>query len=354
MERGHSVLTVTELPLNQRVTAPATVERPASDGELTWRAATTDDIDGIHEAAKAMAAVDHPHYVETREEIAEEFDHSYVDPSTDSTVAVTPDGTLVAWGFATMPPGQDTLVRSILFGGVRPDHRGRGIGRRLFAWQRERGLQQLASSPKTLPGWLVTYLSDGVTDAQHLYERSGLVVTRYFLELTRDVSLPIAPHPLDPEFRLENFSAARSELTRLSRNDAFRDHWGSQPTTEEQWESFVGRSTTRPDLSHLAIVTNPDGAEEVAGFVLTSVSEDDWPGQGFSSGYIDLVGVARQWRRRGIAPALLTSVMHAIADAGLERAVLDVDSDNPSGALGLYEGVGFGPSHRSMCFVQEF
>ncbi|MEP6479911.1 MAG: GNAT family N-acetyltransferase, partial [Rhodoglobus sp.] len=201
---------MTSLPLSDRVTAPTTIQRPDSDDELTWRAATADDIDAIHEAARAVAAVDHPHYVETREDIAEEFDHSYVDPSTDFTVALAPDGTVLAWGFTILPPGQDTLVRSILFGGVRPDHRGRGIGRRLFAWQRERGLQQLASSSKTLPGWLVTYLSDGVTDAQHLYERSGLVVTRYFLELTRDVSLPIEPHPLDPEFRLENFSAARS------------------------------------------------------------------------------------------------------------------------------------------------
>jgi ribosomal protein S18 acetylase RimI-like enzyme len=136
----------------------------------------------------------------------------------------------------------------------------------------------------------------------------------------------------------------------VARNDSFRDHWGSQPMNEEQWDSFVGRSTFRPDLSFLAVA--PDGT--VAGFVLSSVSEDDWPGQGFSSAYIDLVGVTRAWRKRGIAPALLARDLRAIADAGLEKAVLDVDSDSPTGALGLYSGVGFAESNRSINFTKVF
>ena len=137
---------------------------------------------------------------------------------------------------------------------------------------------------------------------------------------------------------------------REARNDAFRDHWGSQSADEEQWHSFATSSLVRRDLSVLAI----DAAGDVAGFVLTSVNPDDWPGQGFSSGYIDLVGVRRSWRGKGVAPSLLSSALELIRDAGLDKAVLDVDAENPSGALGLYEGVGFVESNRSVNLLKVF
>ena len=82
--------------------------------------------------------------------------------------------------------------------------------------------------------------------------------------------------------------------------------------------------------------------------MLASVNEGDWPGQGFSSSYIDLVGVTRAWRKRGIAPALLAKTLSAVAAEGLDKAVLDVDSDSPTGALGLYTGLGFEESNRSV------
>jgi hypothetical protein len=46
--------------------------------------------------------------------------------------------------------------------------------------------------------------------------------------------------------------------------------------------------------------------------------------------------------------------MRAHAAQGFARSVLDVDSDSPTGALGLYEGVGFVPDTRSMAFVKTY
>jgi ribosomal protein S18 acetylase RimI-like enzyme len=145
-----------------------------------------------------------------------------------------------------------------------------------------------------------------------------------------------------------------SEAAREARNAAFRDHWGSQPINAELWDSFVARSILRPDLSFLAIATADDGTEEVAGLVMSSVNEEDWEGQGFSSAYIDIVGVTRDWRGRGVAAALLARTLRAIALAGLVRAVLDVDLDSPTGALGLYTGAGFVEAGRGIIFIREF
>ena len=341
---------MTSVPLSARVAAPSTVELPASVAGVTWRAATVADAPAIHACERAIGDVDHPRYTTPLEEIEEDFAHSYMDASTDSLLALGADGDVLAWGMVVLLPGQDTLVRSVLYGGVRPDQRGRGLGRALLEWQRGRGLQQLASSEKTLPGWLVLSTDDSTEATKKLYTRFGFSPARYFLELRRDLSSPVQPVPLAEGLKIEPFTAERSEHTRLARNDAFRDHWGSQPSTDEQWKSLVESSIFSPQLSHVAIDTTVEGGA-VAGFVLSTVNKEDWPGQGFSSAYIELVGVARGWRGRGIAPALLAHALAAIAAEGLDAAVLDVDSDSPTGALGLYERQGFVQSHRTVNYT---
>ncbi|MGV8883677.1 MAG: GNAT family N-acetyltransferase [Rhodoglobus sp.] len=336
---------MTSVPLSARVSAPSTVEIPTSVPGVTWRAATVADAPAIHACERAIGTADHPRYTTPLEEIEDDFAHSYMDASTDSLLAIADDGQVLAWGMVALLPGQDTLVRSVPYGGVRPDQRGRGLGRQLLEWQRGRGLQQLASSEKTLPGWLVLVTEDFVEATKKLFDRFGFSPARYFLELRRDLTSAVEPVPLGEGLRIEAFTKERSEETRLARNDAFRDHWGSQPSTDEQWKSLVDSSIFRPQLSHVAIDTTVEGGA-VAGFVLSTVNEEDWPGVGFSSAYIELVGVARHWRGRGIAPALLAHTLAAIAAEGLEVAALDVDSDSPTGALGLYERQGFRQSHR--------
>lgn len=345
---------MTDIPLSARVDAPATLDLPADSAGVSWRHATAHDIDAILDCEHAIGRVDHPHYVVPREEIAEEFEHSFVDPSADSILALDAHGSVLGWGMVVLPPGQDTLVRSILMGGVRPAARGRHIGRQLFAWQRARGMQQLASSDKVLPGWLLAFAPERATASADLFQRAGLSVARYFLELRRDLAAPILEVPVDPGIRIQQFGPDWSAATHAAKDDAFRDHWGSQPSTDEEWGSFIGRAVMRPDLSSIAIGSGAGGAEEVAGLVLVSVNEEDWTAQGFSSAYIELVGVPRAWRKRGIAPALITHTLRAIAAAGLDRAVLDVDAENPSGALGLYTGLGFIESNRSMAFTAVF
>lgn len=337
------------VPLRDRVVAPRALPVPDSTHGLVWRPATAEDVDAILDCARAADAVDHPHFVTTREEIEEDLSHSYVSLGSDSLLAVDGEGRVLAYGLTVLGPGQETLVRSILMGGVRPSARGRGVGGRLLAWQEARALQQFAGSDKTLPGWMVVWTDERATSTVRLAERSGFRIARYFLELRRDLSEPILARSIEG-YEIIAFDPSRSEAVRLARNDAFRDHWGSQPTTEENWASMIARSVFRPDLSFLAIAANG----QVAGFVLCEVNEEDFGPQGFSSAYIELVGVPRAHRRRGIAPALLARALTEIAAAGLEKAVLDVDSDSPTGALGLYGGAGFTEANRSLQLVKEF
>ncbi|NUU07033.1 GNAT family N-acetyltransferase [Leifsonia sp. C5G2] len=334
-------------PLRERVTAPPT-HRPSHPEIAEWRPATLADLDAVLEVVRAIDAADHPNYLTTRDELEEELGYSFIDLETDTLLALTADGRIAAAGIVMEPPRQETLVREFLNGGVHPEFRGRGIGRELLAWQRARGEQKLAASDKTLPGWLVGYADGRAPDRKRLLEASGFEVVRYFQTMERDLSEPIPEVTPVGDVRIEPYRPELSAEAHRVRNDAFRDHWGSQPLTDEQFAGLVSGSFVA-DLSFVAFV-----GDEPAGVLLTDVAEGDWPGQGFSSSYVSTVAVIRPFRGRRIAPTLLRHVLLASAARGLDKVVLDVDAENPTGALGLYTGMGFATTQQELGLVRAY
>jgi mycothiol synthase len=125
-------------------------------------------------------------------------------------------------------------------------------------------------------------------------------------------------------------------------NEAFRDHWSFEPITVEDWQQFiVGRTSFRPDLTYVVM----DG-DEVAGFSINGISPEENTRRGRREGWVEELAVRRPWRKRGVATALLCASMHAFKAEGLQHAMLGVDTQNLSGALRVYEGVGFKPIKR--------
>jgi mycothiol synthase len=336
------------IPLSRRVVAPEVAE-PAAVTGIVWRAAARADLEAIAKVVRAMGLVDHPNYVDTTEEVEELLTYSWIDLDRDTRVAVDPEGTIVAFGAVELSPSQETLVRSLLHGGVAPKARGRGIGTALLAWQEQRALQQLATSEKTLPGWIHLYADDRATASVRLFERAGFTAARWFRGMDRMLDEEIPALRLAEGLELRQLTPELSEAALVAKNDAFRDHWGSQPTPPEAWSTMMSLETIRLDLSWAAM----DG-ERMVGLVLTFVNEEDWALAGYSNGYIGLVGVVRDWRRKGVAPALLATAMESFRAAGLERASLDVDSENPSGAGTLYSGMGFFETTKAMAFTKVY
>jgi ribosomal protein S18 acetylase RimI-like enzyme len=73
------------------------------------------------------------------------------------------------------------------------------------------------------------------------------------------------------------------------------------------------------------------------------------PGGG-RGGYIGQIGTRRSWRGRGLASALVGAALAAMKDAGYVRAALTVDTENPTGAHGLYERLGFVTERRYVSY----
>jgi len=249
-------------------------------------------------------------------------------------------GTAVAFGW-NEPSASDVDPRRLYMGGgVHPGWRGRGIGRALLAWQLDNGRDWYATTdePHFGPLRLITYVDAKLADRRRLYESAGLTSVRWYADLSLRLHGSAPVHEAPPGIRIVPFSHKNSEAVRQAHNEAFSDHWGSQPVDVHHWEEQLLRSASRPQWSWVAL----DAAtSEVAGYALSSVYEQDWELQGFSEGWTDRIGVRRAWRGRGVAKALLAASIRSFADAGLAAAGLGVDSDNPGGALGLYERLGY-------------
>ncbi|MFI6586187.1 GNAT family N-acetyltransferase [Embleya sp. NPDC050493] len=340
--------------LSDRVTAPSAIELPTAGDGLTWRPATPDDIGLILELVHAAGRVDHPRFLVARDEFEEEFGSEAFDPERDAVIAVDDAGRAVAYGSAAAPVTHETIVWVELDGTVAPDRRREGIGTALLAWQEARGLQHLAASDATLPGWLAAGAQDHATPAIRLLEAHGYERARWWLELERDLEAPVPEPAPAPGVRLVPYGEEWAERVRSAMNDSFRDHWGSRPVTADEWASENRLAAFRPDLSLLAVAPDTHDGERVVGFALVDVEPDEWPLRGGPFGYITVVGVRREARGRGLARTMLAHVLRALRADGLDHAVLDVDAESPTGALGLYQSLGFTVTDRSITLVKRF
>ncbi|WEK13596.1 MAG: GNAT family N-acetyltransferase [Candidatus Microbacterium phytovorans] len=345
-------------PLNDRIGAVPSPELPRHDDIATWRTATADDIDHIHRVHAGADAADHPTWITPREEVADTFELSHIDHGRDTVIGFGVDGTPLVFSSAFLHPSREGTLTVHIGGAVDPQWRRRGIGSAALAWSHARALEQLAEAAADLPAthdgeaWkleIKVYAEESTPDVIAITEPLGFHVERWFTTMVRDMSEPVPAPPAVPDATIVAYSSDRALDVLAARNDAFRDHWGSLPTSEESWQKFVGGEFLRPDLSRIAL--DADGA--VIALCLASVNRDDWEALGATHAYIDLIGVVRAHRRRGLAPAVIAATLAAIAEEGLEKAVLDVDTASPTGANTLYERLGFAATERSLALVHR-
>jgi ribosomal protein S18 acetylase RimI-like enzyme len=88
-------------------------------------------------------------------------------------------------------------------------------------------------------------------------------------------------------------------------------------------------------------VAEEEASDEIVGLGL-NVIDPDWIAQtGRQEGYLDTLAVLREHRKRGLGTALISKSLRVLRDAGMEAVHLHADSENLTGAMRLYEGVGF-------------
>jgi mycothiol synthase len=169
-----------------------------------------------------------------------------------------------------------------------------------------------------------------------LVERAGLDAERWYRQMQRPLTDLPGMRPV-PGIELVPFSWDRDDEIRRAHNAAFTEHHGSAERDSDAWQAmFTGQRAFRPELSVLAV---EDGV--VVGYLLAYVFEADSQATGVRETHFGQIGVLPQARGRGVASAMIAAALRTGAEDGCERAGLEVDSANVTGALGLYEKLGF-------------
>lgn len=169
-----------------------------------------------------------------------------------------------------------------------------------------------------------------------VYKAHGFNPVRYFFNMTRDNTKELGEFPLPEGITIR--SAEEGEYRKVFKaiEEAFRDHWGWSEATEEQYQEWMKSRHFQPNLWKVAW----DG-DDVCGTVLNYVDEAENEEFDRKRGYTETICVRRAWRGKGIAKAIIAESIRMFTAMGMEECALGVDAENPSGALNLYQRLGF-------------
>lgn len=315
--------------------------------QYNWRPAAKEDASQIHSLLLERDRLDEIESAGTLEDIRREFEDTWLhNIETDTLVATTADGKLVIMALVFANPQPVEKRFAYLWYEVHPEHRLPGIEEALLVWSMQRAEAILDQVPSDLPRVLGINAHDKMAWRVDLYGKLGFSAERYFYTMRRDLSQPLGIATIDSGLSMHVYAPGQDEALRQAFNDSFMDHWNFEPVSVEDWQKwFTGGLHFRPDLTYLVL----DG-DQIAGFSINSVSPEKNRQRGVNEGWINQLGTRRGWRKRGIATALLLKSMQAFKDEGLEYATLGVDTENPTGALRIYEKVGFTPVRRFIAF----
>ena len=303
--------------------------------QFQLRQATHSDLPEIAALLSEGLSYDGLVFVQTSEELAEEFDGTYCDLNHDVIVAVH-DSNIIGVGYTIFLPSETKEERCYIFGTTKPQFRGNGVGTALMQWATEHGESLLRSTNRTIPKYLRSDMSATNSTAGSLFQSFNMNPVRWNDDLIID--LANSPEVFTAlGYSIVPWVSSRDEEARITKNQAFMDHWGSTPTSEEGWEQLIHGSTARLDQSFFALDQN----ERIIGVLLSHRYESDDEVLGKRIGWIDKLATLSEHRKKSVGKSLITHALAAYKRDGLTHAALDVDTENPTGAYGLYTAVGF-------------
>lgn len=265
--------------------------------------------------------------------LREDWKTPQFDPGQDIRLVFSPTGQLVGyievWTISKPP------VHPWIWGRVHPGFGGLGIGTALMEWAVEHASRVLLELPVDLRFAPRTGSLRVAEGSKRLFEECGFNHIRSSYEMRIEMN-QAPPAPIWDE-RITLKTGSHEDIPAIYRafEESFRDHFGhiEEPFEEglARFSHFMKSEGQDPSMWFLAM----DG-EEIAGISLCrpeGYSEKDM-------GWVNILGVRRPWRKRGLGLALLQHSFGEFFRRGQRKAGLGVDAENLTGALRLYEKAG--------------
>ncbi len=175
--------------------------------------------------------------------------------------------------------------------------------------------------------------------ARAALEARGFVPIRYGFEMLRAHLDDIPDHALPPGLEVRPVEPSNLRPLWEAEVEAFNGHWGARAddASEARWQEFLADPYNRDtDLWQVAW----DG-DEIAGMVRPFINPVENERFGVRRGWCENISTRAPWRGRGVASALISCALRALGERGMTEAALGVDAQNETGALRLYQKMGF-------------
>jgi mycothiol synthase len=285
---------------------------------FSTRAPTREDAEEVAILISACQIADTGETYMSVEEMHDDW-HS-LDLAEEAVIVTSPDGRTAAYA--------DVFNRSFvivsIYGYVHPDYRGMGLGSYLVAWGERWTRDRMPQAQVNARVVAQHYINSANEAARRLLENSGYTPVRgiYVMETKLEEAPPLPHWPADISVR--TFVPGRDERAVYEAvEDAFRDMWGRPRGTFERFVGMTKAESFDPSLWFLALE-----GDEIAGVTLCKTLAGE--------GWVDVVGVRRPWRNRGLGLALLRHAFTEYHRRGTPRVSLSVDAESVTGAPRLY------------------
>jgi mycothiol synthase len=341
------VLTTDQLPLSAALGA-ARAAAPAGVAIRPWR--DERDYDAMMEVFHRARIVDGTGWELSVDGIISDL-RALGTRAEDSIIIAEVDGRMAGWirvwDFGRSPDEGRLLMHS---GQVDPSWRRRGIGRALLTGAQVE-LARIRAAHGDPPGTtagLHAWLFARNASAIGLLQGDGYRRLRYMIEMTRSLDdLPSDQLPAGLTTRPVRLEDRHAIIRAM--DAAMRDHRGWPEWTEEQLTGMVDH----PLRGQLDVWQVAWAGDRVVGGVLGYIDAQENEVMGRRRGYTEGIFTVRDWRGRGVASALISRNLRLLRRRGMTEAALSVDTENPSGALGLYERHGFREHDRLIILRKE-
>ncbi|GAA4166941.1 hypothetical protein GCM10022251_55290 [Phytohabitans flavus] len=307
----------------------------------TTRRPTLDDLTEILALVHAsdLAAVGQADF--SSDDVREALAGSpHVAPERDSLLAYAPDGSLAGWAYLENESGGD---RDFLEVYTHPET-GLPAQAPLLALT----LARVAERAGELGHGTMTVRAGAIpTERPYIaaLRAAGFEFVKRYARMRRSLAdVPATPPPVPDGISIRPVDPGEDADMRLFHrilDTAFRDTPDYQPRAYERWREWVdGQASVAWDEWLVAAVGGrPAG-------ILQSADQSLEDGEG----WVKMLAVSREYRRRGVGEALLRHAFALYAAKGRANVGLGVDLENPTEAARLYRAVGMTPAYEADIF----
>jgi mycothiol synthase len=288
---------------------------------FTFRPATFEDIDIVHQLIAEQNILDFGEPLRTAEDILRGWRASNFNLELDAMLAIAPNNQIV--GYAELRDKEDVFVY------LSSQYQDVNLAGQLLGLLEDRARSQMTEA-KFVDLWGRASSRNPVLIKS--FEMCGYKSNISFL-IMETVMMEKPQAPTWPDgIVVRTFIANQDEqATYQTDEEASIDKGYHDPLSYEQWMKRMGmdRDTFDPGIWFIA-----SEKDEFTGVALNAIDKNA------NVGWVDHLSVRRAWRNKGIGKALLLHTFGEFFKRGVHTIKLSVDSKSLTNAPHLYESVG--------------